>query len=111
MKETELRETLKCVACERPILHTGMPFFWRVTAERFGVDLRVLQRQANLARAVGSRQLATIIGPDDDVAKSMQGPVKFAICDQCASADTPPIMVMIERQVPSQEDPPEAIPS
>ncbi len=111
MKEAELRKTMKCVVCQKPILHAGLPLFFRVTVERFAVNLGVLRRQAGLAQAMGSRQLAAIMGPDDDVATRMQGPIEFGVCDTCACDSTPPLAALIERQAPSAEDPPEAIPS
>ncbi|MGE4078916.1 MAG: DUF2303 family protein [Reyranella sp.] len=38
MKEGELRRFATCSMCGKPIGHTGVPLFSRVTIERFGVD-------------------------------------------------------------------------
>jgi hypothetical protein len=60
MKEAELRTYATCSACRRKILSFGVPLFYRVTVERFGVDLRAVQRQDGLAaRASLQRELAT----------------------------------------------------
>ena len=105
MKDAELRKTLTCVVCGNKLLHTGLPLFWRCTVERFGVDLGVLRRQAGLAMQMGSQQLARIMGPDEDVATSIHGPITMAVCDTCACAEMPPLMVLAERQAPSPEEP------
>jgi hypothetical protein len=39
MKEEELRKHTNCSICERRILHTGLPFFWTLTINQYGVDM------------------------------------------------------------------------
>ena len=38
MKEAELRRYATCSLCGQKIGHTGLPLFWTVTIERFGVE-------------------------------------------------------------------------
>ncbi len=38
MKERELREHATCSLCRQKIGHTGLPLFWVVRIERFGID-------------------------------------------------------------------------
>lgn len=84
MKERELREHSTCSLCSKPILHTGLPLFWRVTVERFGIDMAAMRRQTGLAMTLGSAPLAGVMGPDEDMAKPMMEPVKLTVCESCA---------------------------
>ncbi len=45
MKEKELRKHATCAMCGNKVLASGLPLFWRVTVERFGVDLKAVSRQ------------------------------------------------------------------
>ncbi|MGM3021142.1 hypothetical protein ACS2UM_27240, partial [Bacillus cereus group sp. BC317] len=63
MKEAELRQHATCSLCHKPIGHTRLPLFWKVTVERFGVDLQAVQRQHGLGLMIGA-PLASVMGPD-----------------------------------------------
>lgn len=90
MKERELREHSNCSICTKKLLHTGVPLFWRVTIERFGIDLGAIQRQTGLAMMLGSASVAAAMGPDEDMAKLVMEPLELAVCDTCAvDADMP----------------------
>jgi hypothetical protein len=85
MKETELRECAECAKCHKKIGETGLPLFWRVTIERFGVDLNAVRRQDGLtAMLSGHAGLAAVMGPDEDIAVRLMDPVKATICESCA---------------------------
>lgn len=58
MKEKGLRESAVCAICKLPFGHVGLPLFWRVTIERFGVD--------------------------SEMTMPVMEPVKVAICEACA---------------------------
>ena len=83
MKENELRESAKCGVCGNFFGHTGIPLFWRITVERFGIDMKAVQRQDGLAQLLGGSQLANIMGTDEDMTKPMMDPVKVTICEDC----------------------------
>ncbi len=83
MKENALREIVDCGICLKPSGFTGIPLFWRITIERFGVDMAAVQRQDGLAQMLGSSQLANIMGTDADMTKPMMDPVKVTICEDC----------------------------
>lgn len=84
MKENELRESANCGVCSKGFGHTGLPLFWRITIERFGIDMTAVQRQDGLAQLLGgSSQLANIMGTDADMTKPMMDPVKVTICEDC----------------------------
>lgn len=42
MKECELRLYTNCSLRNKPIGHTGLPLVWRVSVERFGIELKEL---------------------------------------------------------------------
>jgi hypothetical protein len=85
MKEKELRESAICAICNKPFGHTGLPFFWRVTIERYGVDVRKVQQQDGLMAAMlGGSALASIMGTDADLANPVGDAVKITVCETCA---------------------------
>jgi len=84
MKEAELRKHSTCSLCRKPIGHTGLALFWRVTVERFGVDLRAVKRQDGLAAYMGSSALAAAMGTDEDMAVPVMDPVTLTACEVCA---------------------------
>ena len=84
MKERELRNHVTCSMCNRPVMASGLPLFWRVSVERFGIDARAVQRQQGLAMHLGSPALAAIMGPDEDLAMPVMDKVTLTVCDPCA---------------------------
>jgi len=101
MKEKELREAAVCAVCHQPFGHTGLPFFWRVTIERFGVDIRAVQRQDGLAAMIGSSLIANVMGADEELAKPFMEPVKITVCEECSTEN-----IMIAALVEMGEDGP-----
>lgn len=83
MKETELRTHLTCSLCNRAITHTGVPLFWRLKVARFGIDAGAVQRQHGLAMHMDSSALASIMGPDEDLAKPVMEEVTLTACEGC----------------------------
>ena len=89
MKEAELRRHTTCDACHGKVLASGLPLFWRVKVERFGVDMRAAQRQDGLAAFIGSTALASVMGPDEDMAKPVMAPHVLTLCEPCAMKPLP----------------------
>lgn len=96
MKQAELRKHATCALCTKPIGHTGLPLFWRVTIERFGIDLNAVRRQDGLAAFLGHSGLAVAMGPDDDMAKAMMEPLTLTACESCAVGADLPIAALAE---------------
>jgi len=84
MKEAELRQHTTCSLCRQKVLASGLPLFWRVSIERFGIDMQAATRQTGLALAMGSAQLAAIMGPDEDIARPVMDKAVLTVCEQCA---------------------------
>lgn len=86
LKEDELRALAICSNCRQPIGHAG-PMFWKLTAEQYGVDLNAVKRQDGLGAFLGGHALlARVMGPNEDMAKRITGPITLSICHQCAMA-------------------------
>lgn len=83
MKEKELRAHTTCDLCNKKILAGGMPLFWRVTIERFGIDLQACQRQQGLGLMIGA-PLAMVMGPNEDLASPVMEPKVITVCESCA---------------------------
>lgn len=94
MKQAELLKHSTCVVCNRPNGACGLPLFWRVTIERFGIDLRAVQRQDGLAQFMGHSGLAAIMGPDEDMASPVMEPKTATVCEDCALNNPVPVAVL-----------------
>ena len=89
MKEHELRKHANCSVCGNKILASGLPLFWRVTVERFCVDLRALSRQQGLTMLLNGRAaIAAAMGPDEDMAQPAMEPTIITMCEKCAMEET-----------------------
>jgi hypothetical protein len=99
MKEAELRKHAKCNLCHRLILEGGVPLFWRVTIERFGLDMRAVEAQTGLAMMLGNAFLAGVMGPDRDMAKPVMDPATITVCESCCTKMTC-VAAMAERAGP-----------
>ena len=98
MKEAELRKHANCSLCTQPILASGLPLFYRVTIERFGIDLTAVRRQSGLAMMIGHAGIAAAMGPDDDMAKPIMETVVLTVCEPCSINREWPVAVLADRE-------------
>jgi hypothetical protein len=85
VKERELIEKhAVCSFCRNKIGHTGLPLFWRIRVERFGINMRALERQSGLAMMLQSTQIARAMGPDEDMTFAALD-VTLTACEACAT--------------------------
>lgn len=85
MKEKELRKIIKCAFCGKPFGHTQIPLFWRVSVQRFGVNLDAMKRQDGLSALLGGNvTLANAMGADEEIANPMTDKIEFTVCEECA---------------------------
>lgn len=88
MKEEELREVAECAMCKKPISHTGLPLFWRVRIQRYGLKMDAIQRQQGLTMFLGGHvKLAQVMGADEDMADKMLE-VEVTVCETCGTKPT-----------------------
>lgn len=84
MKESELREISTCHLCGKKIGKTKLPLFWRIRVQRYGIDMNAVQRQEGLAMMLGGNGfLASVMGPDEDMAKIIDEN-EVTVCEDCA---------------------------
>lgn len=95
MKEAELRKHATCSLCRNPIGHTRLPLFWKVTVERFGIDLAAMQRQQGLGLMIGG-PLAAVMGRDETMARPMMEAKVLTVCETCACERDLPIAALSE---------------
>jgi hypothetical protein len=87
MKEQELREHTTCSLCRQKIGATGIPLFYRVTVERFGVKLDAVRRQAGLEMMLGGHvRIAQAMGPDEEMTMPMMDPLVLVVCETCSAS-------------------------
>lgn len=86
MKEHELRAHATCSLCRKKIGATGIPLFYRVTVERFGVKLDAVRRQAGLEMMLGGHvRIAQAMGPDEDMATPVMEKLVLVVCESCST--------------------------
>ena len=96
----KLSEIKKCAVCGKGVMHTGLPLFWRVRIDRFGIDKAAVDRRAGLEMFFGGglpgARLAGVMGPDEDIAKPVMDEVVLILCEDCACNDRRPVAVLAE---------------
>lgn len=89
----KLSEIKKCAKCGKGVMHAGLPLFWRVTIERFGIDKAAVDRRAGLETFFGGGRagaaLAGVMGTDEDIAKPVMDKVELILCEDCACSTQP----------------------
>lgn len=82
------KDFTKCLCCSKPMMHAGGMFFYRVTIERMGVDVRAARRQMGMEMmmggGIGGAVLAAAMGPDEDLGIPIGDADSGLVCDQCA---------------------------
>ena len=96
MKEKELRTHATCNLCGNKVMATGLPLFWTLTIERWGIDANAMRRAAGLEMMIGNVAIAKIMGPDEDMAKPMMEPVKVTVCEDCCTGKMTSVAMMAE---------------
>lgn len=107
MKEKELRQHTTCSVCSEKILKSGIPIFYTLRIERHIVDLSAIKRQSGLEMMLNSVALAQVMGPDEDMTKSLMEPLELTICNDC---DIEPVMIaaLVEKHQPEEGEEEEA---
>lgn len=82
MKQNELK---KCAECNKGMMHSGNPIFYRVTVERMCVNLPAVERQHGLELMLGRNPvLASVMGPNEDIAVPLGGRIQVLVCQDCS---------------------------
>ncbi len=92
MKERDLRKHAVCSACRKKIGHTGLPLFWIIRAERHGIRMDTIKRQAGLTMMLGGNaMIAAAMGPDEEMTELVDS-ADLTLCEDCAL----PVMELME---------------
>lgn len=83
MKAAELVRHSQCDLCGGSTLRP-IPIFYVVTVARLGVLVDACQRSVALAQVLGSAQLAEVMGPDEDLTRTLLEPQTLTVCEGCA---------------------------
>lgn len=83
MKQDELKKHTKCSMCGEGIARSGLPLFSVVTFQRYGLNMQAIRRQDGLSAFIGHSEIASVMGPNEDMAKPIGGPVKSTVCETC----------------------------
>lgn len=89
MTEIKRSDIKPCAKCGKGVMHTGLPLFWRVTIERYGIDVKAVQRTVGLEMMLGSVALANVMGTNETLAKPVMDDVILILCENCAMEDYP----------------------
>ena len=78
----------KCAGCGKGVMHTGLPLFWRVSAERMGVDYRAVQRTDAMEKYMGGAVAIARAFEDPVIAKPLSAQTML-VCEHCALSPKP----------------------
>lgn len=80
-----------CACCDRVMLDTGFPLFFRAKVNRCGIDAQEVRRHVGLAAAIAPGRdglaLASIMGPAVQPVVIMDT-FEFNVCMECSKANT-----------------------
>ena len=85
----------KCKLCERGVAAGGLVFY-RVKVEQFGLDHMAIMQQHGLELQLGGNAaLAQVMGPDNDLARSLSDEFKVCICGECMGTRLAALMIVL----------------
>ncbi len=81
MKRSDIK---KCCKCNKGVMHTGLPLFWTIDIQRWGVNANAVQRQHGMEQFFGGNvALADVFGDGAPIASPINDPLKHFICEEC----------------------------
>jgi hypothetical protein len=87
------RDIQPCSICRKGLAQCGLPLFYRLTVERFGLDASAIRRQRGLEMMMGGHgRVAAALGPDEDMATPLAEPRTILICETCTH-ERPKLMI------------------
>ncbi|MBI5205418.1 MAG: hypothetical protein HZA11_10925 [Nitrospirae bacterium] len=101
MKRKDIK---KCAVCGKGVMHTGLPLFWAISVQRFGIDMSAVHKQAGLEMMLGSPVLASIMGPDEDLAKHVMEKIEVILCEECIDTRIPILIERLEEKRESEQE-------
>lgn len=85
----------KCKLCERGVAAGGIVFY-KVKLEQFGLDHGAIMAQHGLELQLGGHAaLAQVMGPDNDLARSLSDEFNVCICGECMGRALAPLLIVL----------------
>ncbi len=85
LKEREITGLGCCAVCGKRLFDVHGVSFYVVEVRRAIIDVAAVQRQAGLTVSLGGNGfLASVMGPDEDFAKVVDGASKRMVHEECA---------------------------
>lgn len=91
MDAVKQRGLRKCAMCGLGVMHCGLPIFFRLKIQRYGIDMRAVQAQHGLEQMIGNAVIASVLGTDADLAKPINDEQDLFICETCSQK---PVMLV-----------------
>ena len=85
LKEDDLLKLGNCQVCGKQQLEGGEISFYKIEITRAGFDARALKRRLGLEMQMGNAMLARHMGPNEDLAKIIDGPHTVFVHESCAA--------------------------
>jgi len=82
LRLAELQRLGSCAVCGKQQLASALPLFYVVEISRAGFDAGAVRRAAGLEMQIGA--LASVMGPDETLAKVIDGPHRVFVHETCA---------------------------
>ncbi|KKL52571.1 hypothetical protein LCGC14_2284120 [marine sediment metagenome] len=91
----------KCCACHQGVAHDGGISFYRLSVERFILNVRGIQQTAGLEMFFGGGHtgavLGDIMGANPDIAQPIfSKPLTLLMCEDCACMKPKPLAALVE---------------
>jgi hypothetical protein len=105
VKASEIRP---CALCQKPLMHTRLPLFYRVTVERMTIDLKAVRERHGIEVLLGSAPLAEVFAPTTEIANPLFQAATILVCERCAIE---PFCVAVLDEVAQRTLTPPAVPA
>lgn len=84
MKDFKRKDISDCAVCGGKLMAKGSLTFYRLNIERLIFDVQAIREQHGLETMMGSPMLASVMGPDQNLALLLDGPCEVLVCENCA---------------------------
>lgn len=77
-----------CVMCGKGVMHTGIPLFYRVKVERFGILANEVQRTHAMEQFMGGHVAIARVFHDPELTQSVMPEISGLVCESCSVRPT-----------------------
>ena len=95
--EFQREDVKKCCHCGLGLAHTGLPFFYRVTIERFALNADACRRADGMERYFGNVELAKVFSTGEPLGKRFDLGVDLLLCEKCSMDSHLCFAVLLEK--------------